>query len=115
MARRKADDSSERRTSGLCIQMTPSEKAELQLRAATTGRTVSDFARLVLLSDAKKPAPTPRSPQAIRELAGEISRVGNNINQLARYANEARHLPTERALQEAAAKIIAALEKVAAL
>lgn len=115
MARRAKDDSGERRTSGLRVQMTPSEKAELQLRAATTGRSLSDFARLVLLSDAKKPAPSPRSPQAIRALAGEISRVGNNINQLARYANEMRHPPSERALQQATAELVAALQKVMAL
>ena len=48
-------------------------------------------------------------------LAVEISRVGNNLNQLAHHANAHNTLPAERALTEATARIIASLDKVLAL
>ena len=63
---------------------------ELEFRAASVGMTLSEFARIVLLSDLKAPAPSARDPQAIRALAVEITRVGNNVNQLAKIANETR-------------------------
>ena len=68
----------------------------------------------MLLSDLKAPAPSARDPQAIRALAVEITRVGNNVNQLAKIANETRALPHERQLREVATLIKATLEKVTA-
>ena len=69
----------------------------------------------MLLSDLKAPAPSQRDPRALRALAVEISRVGNNLNQLAHHANAHNALPVERALAEATARIIASLDKVLAL
>ena len=112
MARRSKEDASERRTAGLRLQLTPSERATLEQRAQTTGLTLSEFARVVLLSDLKAPAPSARDPQAIRALAVEITRVGVNVNQMAKIANETRALPHERHLREVAAEIKATLEKV---
>jgi len=66
----------------------------------------------VLLSDLKAPAPSARDPQALRALAVEITRVGNNVNQMAKIANETRALPHERQLREVAALIRSTLEKV---
>ena len=96
MARRSKADAGERRTSFLGVQLTPTERAILEQRAQTTGLSLSEFARIVLLSDLKAPAPSARDPQAIRALAVEITRVGNNVNQLAKIANETRALPHER-------------------
>ena len=128
MARRTKDDTAERRTAAIKVQLTPSERAELDKRAAMTGRHLSDFVRIVLLSDLKAPAPTARDPAAIRALVVAINRVGSNHDQLLKLANQARSLPFERhrkaaseALADAFAKgefqdistaIIAALEKV---
>ncbi len=106
------EDAGERRTSAIKVQLTPSERQELDGRAAATGRTLSDFARIVLLSDLKAPAPSARDPRAIRALAVELARVGNNVNQLAHIANERRALPRERDLKDVAERIIAALDKV---
>ena len=114
MARRSKADAGERRTSFLGVQLTPTERAILEQRAATTGLSLSEFARIVLLSDLKAPAPSARDPQAIRALAVEITRVGNNVNQLAKIANETRALPHERQLREVATLIKATLEKVTA-
>ena len=112
MARRSKADAGERRTSFLGVQLTPTERAVLEQRAQTTGLSLSEFARIVLLSDLKAPAPSARDPQAIRALAVEITRVGNNVNQLAKIANETRALPHERQLREVATLIKATLEKV---
>eukprot|EP01037_Dinobryon_pediforme_P017873 gene17873-18103_t len=111
MARRQTNDDSEQRTAFLGVQLTPSEKAELVSRANSTGRHLSEFVRLVLLSDAAKPAPSARDPQAIRALAVEISRVGNNLNQLARLANERRAPAEAKALQDVTDQLTATLEK----
>ena len=114
MARRSKEDAGERRTSFLGVHLTPTERAILEQRAQTTGLSLSEFARIVLLSDLKAPAPSARDPQAIRALAVEITRVGNNVNQLAKIANETRALPHERQLREVATLIKATLEKVTA-
>jgi hypothetical protein len=115
MARRSKEDATERLTEFFGFQVTPAQKAELERRALATGRTPSDFARIVLLSDLKAPAPSARDPAVIRALTVEISRVGNNVNQLAHIANERHAAPQEKTLQEIARRIIAALDKVMAL
>ena len=112
MARRTKEDAGERRTAIAAIHLTPSEYAELKIRADKLGMSRSAFARLIILSDEKAPAPNARDPATIRALAVEISRVGNNVNQLAHVANERRALPLETQLQEVSGRIIAALEKV---
>jgi hypothetical protein len=114
MARRTKEDAGERRTAIAAIHLTPTEYAELKARADALDKSVSDFARMTVLSDVKKPAPNARDPRSIKALAAEISRLGNNHNQIARHANERKTLPSEldvvlRALSQ---HIIAALEKV---
>jgi hypothetical protein len=52
----------------------------------------SDFIRTVLLSGLKEPPPPRTNPAAVRRLAFELSKVGTNLNQLARRANEAAKL-----------------------
>ena len=115
MARYRADDSGERRTAFLGIHLTPSERGELERRAAATGRTLSDFARIVLLSDLKAPAPSARDPRAIRELTVEITRVGTNQNQLTKLAHQLHAVPQEAEYRQVADRIVAALDKVMAL
>lgn len=112
MARRRKEDSSERRTAGLRLQLTPAERAELDARAATTGRNLSDYARIVLLSDLKKPAPSVRNVRALGQLVVALNRIGNNVNQLAHVANAINEIPSERALRELTAQIKAAVAKV---
>lgn len=73
---------------------------------------LSEFARIVLLSDLKAPAPPARDPEAIGALTFQISKLGTNLNQLAKIANETRVLPREMELRVLAAQIEAALERV---
>lgn len=112
MARRRKEDASDRRTAYVSFFVTPVERAELDGRAAAVGRSRSEFLRIVALSDLKKPAPSARSPEAIRALALEITRVGTNLNQLAHIANERRELPRKAELEAVSARIVATLEKV---
>jgi hypothetical protein len=113
MARRRKDDTGERRTQRLGVRLTPTEKAELVRRAEPI--KVTDYCRIVLLSDAKKPAPSARDPHRISELALEIRRVGMTVNQLAHTANATNELPEASTLHEAMAQIIVVLDKVKAL
>ena len=115
MARRRKEDADERRTAFLGFQLTPTEKAEVVRRAEMVGRHVSDYARIVLLSDHKAPGPSAHDPHAIRELAVAIRKVGTNLNQLAHVANATNEIPSERVLREVTAHIIEALQKVIAL
>jgi hypothetical protein len=98
MARRRKQDEAERLTAYFGFQVTPAQKAEIEKRAKATGMSPSNFARIVLLSDLKAPAPSVRDPETIRALMVEISRVGTNLNQLARRANEAAKIGGEKEL-----------------
>ena len=115
MARREKADAGERLTAIATVHLTPSEYAELKIRADKLGLSRSAFARLIVLSDEKAPAPNARDPATIRALAVEISRVGNNVNQLAHVANERRAFPLEKQLKDVSSRIIAALDKVMAI
>ena len=94
------------------VQLTPAERAKLDARAAHYGLRLSEYVRLLLLSDERQPLPSARDSAAIRALAVEITRVGTNINQLAHIANERRELPRKAELDAVSAQIVATLEKV---
>jgi hypothetical protein len=115
MARRRKDDATEHRTKRLTVQLTPTERGELDARADKYGQSLSDFARLLLLSERQDPLPAPRDSRAIRALTVELVRVGTNLNQLAHIANERRQLPREREFQTLWEQIDTAIQKVAAL
>jgi hypothetical protein len=82
----------------LSVRMTDAEKETIKHRAAGYGMKVSDFARTVLLSDLKEPPPSRTDPALIRGLMWELSKVGTNLNQLAKRANEAAKIGGEKEL-----------------
>jgi len=106
----------ERHTEGLRVQLTPTARAALEARAAQSGLNLSQYARKVLLSETQaQPAPRP-STLAIRALAAQFGRLGNNINQLARWANERDGaLPAQKTLEEMALILRLCAEKVLSL
>lgn len=118
MGRRKDTDAGERRTVVLSLKLTAKEKAKLQRRAAKAlgaHPNLSEFARTILLGESREATTPIRNTKAIRELVVAITRVGTNLNQLTRIANERRQLPAERHLKTVTARIVATLERVLAL
>ncbi len=102
-------------TAGLCVQFTPDDKAEIKKRAKASGNSLSDFVRIVLLSDLKAPAPPAHDPAVIADLCYQLSKIGTNLNQLAKVANERRELPREAELKAVSERIVSAIERVLAL
>jgi hypothetical protein len=113
MARRKTEDTSPRRKDRLSVRVTEEEMGEVRRRtvkALGDGRKVAEFARLILLSDLKAPAPSARDSKALLALAAsihrvgaelqrlqtEIRRIGVNVNQAAHAANDLRRLAVSR-------------------
>jgi hypothetical protein len=115
MSRPHKEDTSERRTEFAGFQLTPTERAELDRRAASFSLTLSDFLRMVSLSDLKAPPPSPRDAGAVRSLAAQIARQGNSVNQMAHVANAIHALPHLDELRTLADEIKATLAKVRAL
>lgn len=77
------------RTSHITVRLTPDERTSIDGAAERAGFTTGSYVRQIVLA-----APTPRQvrrpPIERRELArllGELGRVGNNINQIARVIN----------------------------
>jgi hypothetical protein len=95
MARYRKSDVGERRTASLRLQLTPSERAELEEGAAAAGTHLSQYVReLCLRRAAAAPvvAGTKRNREA-RGLAYQLNVIGNNLNQLARVANTVKAAP----------------------
>jgi hypothetical protein len=82
----------------LSVRMTDGEKETIKRRAAGYGMKVSDFVRAVVLSDLKEPPPSRTDPAAVRGLAFELSKLGTNLNQIARHANEAAKIGGDKEL-----------------
>jgi hypothetical protein len=100
------------RTAHIGIQVTPEERAEVEKRAKAQRVRLSDYVREAVLSPEKAPLPPPRDVEAINALAFQLSKIGTNLNQLAKYTNERRALPLDADLKGLAAQIVTALEKV---
>ena len=97
MARYRATDASERRTAGLTVQLTPTERKQLGDAARRVGAPVGEYVRQLCLRRGGKDqvvAGTRRNPEA-KALADELRAIGINLNQLARVANQTGELRRE--------------------
>ena len=101
MARYRATDASERRTAKVTVQLAPTERQRLEAAAAREGKALSDYVRQLCLrrggpgsGRGRRPGGTPTR----RLLADELRAIGNNINQLARIANQTGELRREAEL-----------------
>lgn len=100
MARRAPSGDTPRATT-ITVRLTEPERALVEQRAASAGMTVSRYAAeqimrgRVMVEQRQSLAP---------ELRSELSRIGNNVNQIARALNDGHHHPGLRniatALQE---------------
>lgn len=77
------------RSKHLTLRLSPEERAAIDEAAERAGLTAGSYARDLLLN-APAPRQVRRPPVERRELArllGELGRVGNNLNQIARNSN----------------------------
>lgn len=70
-----------KRTAILKVRVSASEKSEIEKKAQIAGLTLSDFIRKAVAGSRV------RQTQAERERLRLLAQVGNNLNQLARWAN----------------------------
>lgn len=91
------------RTERVDVRLTPAEAQALAERAAAFGASVSDFVRLRALgADAAAPVRR-RMPEDAAAAVRQLSAIGNNLNQIARFAHSHDLVPPanlERALLE---------------
>jgi hypothetical protein len=87
MARYERSYIGERRDVLLGVQLTRSERAELEGSAQAQGASLSTYTReLLFRRTAPVVAGTRRNPEA-KALADELRAIGINLNQLTRHAN----------------------------
>lgn len=87
------------RSSRLFVRLTDDERASLEREAHAAGLTLSDYVRSRVI---RNQGPSPRSAMARAArpsfvamsppLFAELSRIGNNLNQLARAFNRGRDI-----------------------
>ena len=74
----------ERRTVRVHVRVSPAELAAWRAKAATVGLPLSDLLRQVM---ARTRTGTAAAADIERERTRQIARIGNNLNQLARWAD----------------------------
>lgn len=117
MARYRATDAVERRTAGLTIQFTPTERKQLGEAAQRSGAPVGEYVRqLCLRRGGREPvvAGARRNPEA-KLLADELRAIGNNLNQLTRVANQVGDIRREGELSLTIDRLKAAIARVIGL
>ncbi len=74
----------ERRSAEIHLRVSPAERAEWRAKAAEAGVPLSDLLRQAM---ARTRTWTAASAAIERERTRQVARIGNNLNQLARWAN----------------------------
>ncbi len=74
----------ERRTGQIHLRVSPAEAAAWQAKAAAAGVPLSDLLRRAM---ARTRTWTAAAVEVERERTRQVARVGNNLNQIARWAN----------------------------
>lgn len=82
----------ERREYQLNLSLTRSELDLLRLRAAAAEMHLVHYSRAVLLSDGAAPPPPPVA-MTDRLTYEQLKKIGNNLNQIARFVNTMRKPP----------------------
>ena len=112
MARYDRGYAGEYRTRSIGIKLTPAERAELESAAKARGAGLSEYVRdLCLRRSAAAVAGATRNPDA-KALADQLSRIGNNLNQIAKVANTKRTMPHFYELRMLTGMVKAALQRV---
>jgi hypothetical protein len=91
MPRPKKNDD-DRRTETLAFRLTPAERLRIEQAAVAAGLSASEYAReLTLTGRVVMQQRLALDPAAFDQLR----RIGVNLNQLARLANQTKHVPAE--------------------
>ncbi len=91
MPRPKKNDD-DRRTETLAFRLTPAERLRIEQAAVAAGRSASEYAReLTLTGRVVMQQRLALDPAAFDQLR----RIGVNLNQRARLANQTKHVPPE--------------------
>ena len=85
----------ERRSKYLTVRLTPSEYKNLQAEAESFGQTLSDHIREKLNRPLTRRARRKTKADCTDELLYQIKKIGNNLNQIAHYANTTKELDLE--------------------
>lgn len=91
----------------LKVYVTEEEEIELKLKAEITDMSFSSFARAVLMEKQVK-----ANPRELKRIRYELNKIGVNLNQLARRANETGELPGRKKLDSIRHEIITLLEVI---
>ena len=85
----KSGSQTRQRTAAALIALTPEERAEVERKAANAGLSLSSFGRACMLGDAGIRARRKPTIEAatLAQTHGELRRVGNNLNQIAKALN----------------------------
>lgn len=112
MARYKQAFAGEHRTCAIGVKFTPAERKQLETAAAARGEGLSEYIRHRCLGRSAPPVGgASRNPDA-RRLAHELTRIGSNLNQLARIANTYKALPHLYELKMVTGLVKAAIQRV---
>ncbi len=84
----------------LTLRLTAPEYSHLQRLAQVSGMKMEPLIRQLILGVELRPRP----PDEYAALLRELSAIGNNVNQIAYWANSCRSI-SERDIQEAAALV----------
>jgi Bacterial mobilisation protein (MobC) len=118
MARYRAtEDTGERRTAGLTVQFTPTERHQLGAAARQEGACLAEYVRQLCLrrgGQAQTIAGTQRNPDAKR-LADELRAIGINLNQIAHVANAVGDVRRAGVLEETLDQLAVTMSRVIAL
>lgn len=78
---------------GYFLRLTNQDYTKLKQQSELAGLNCSDYLRKLISQQEIKPKP----PDSYKQLVWEISKIGNNINQIARQANTVGSVSTEQA------------------
>lgn len=86
-------------TTTTTLRLTPAERAALDAAADAAGLGPCSYARREVMKAAGRDVTVRKRPdglaQALGRTLGELGRIGNNVNQMARHAHEGGRVPPE--------------------
>lgn len=89
------------------IYVTQDERIKLVEMAETVGMSFSSFARAVLLEYEIE-----ENPEELRKIRYEVNKIGVNVNQMSKVANQKGVLPAAEELSNLKHLIVTALEEL---